>query len=362
MAELYAVRWNELAGLLRPRHGPCVSLFLPWPANATGRARLTGLFHQAERLLTEQGERAQTVSALLAPSAQLEGELHATGRPGDGLAVFLTTEALRWYTVPLRLAPMAQVGSGFCLQPLLPLLRDDGRSYVLALGSEDARLLECTRTGTSTVETVTVPAAVRRELRATARVAARPSGGGGGLPRETAPPAAQRFCALLEGRLHAVLSRERVPMVLAGHPRMTSWYRRVNTYPRLDGELTADVDGVDAAGMRRLAWPTLELALQAGRRAAVHRYQEVRGSALGLSGVSHVARAARRGRVEALLLADDGCTWAAGQERLADRPCPETLGPVDAAAVDVLVHDGAVYRVDADELGGDGPVAAVLRY
>src|SRR5207245_40513 len=71
-----------------------------------------------------------------------------------GLAAFLSPEKLRTYRLPITVDEQAVVGDHFHVTPLLPLLTNDGRFYVLAISQKNVRLLQGTR---QTIQEVDLP-------------------------------------------------------------------------------------------------------------------------------------------------------------------------------------------------------------
>jgi hypothetical protein len=134
----------ELAHHRGPAH---LSLFMPThragPETRQDPIRFRNLVSRASPLLaTHEGLSAHEADELLAPVRELLDDHELWRHQADGLAVYAAPGLLRTVRVPLALDEEVVVGRRFRLRPLLPLLADDGRFYVLALSQNDVRLYE----------------------------------------------------------------------------------------------------------------------------------------------------------------------------------------------------------------------------
>jgi Bacterial archaeo-eukaryotic release factor family 7 len=162
------VRRTDLQRLALPRHGPCVSVFLP--THRAGREveqvpiRLKNLLRQATDVLKTDGVRAPEIDRLLAPLRGLLDDRLFWQYQSDGLALFSRPGWWRSFRVPLHLPELAVVADRFHISPLLPLLTGDGHFFVLTLSQNQIRLLEGTRDRLEEVDLPGVPLGVRDAL------------------------------------------------------------------------------------------------------------------------------------------------------------------------------------------------------
>jgi hypothetical protein len=149
----------DLRTLMEEREGPCVSLFMS--AHRGGAEedliRFRNLLGQAEEQLVAHGLRASEARTFLAPLQSLLADVSFWPNQCDGLAVFLARDSLRVYRLPWAFREELEVGGLFHVVPLLPLLAEDGRFYVLALSQNAVRLFQGTRFIVSPVDLKRVP-------------------------------------------------------------------------------------------------------------------------------------------------------------------------------------------------------------
>src|SRR4051812_38981072 len=126
----------DLKQLVDHRQGPCVSLFMPMHLagrNATeDPIRLRELADEAEKKLIDRGMRRHEAGELLAPLRGLLQDIPAWQHRGRSLAFFAAPEFATSFHVAGELPSSVEVSDHFCVLPLLPLITDAERFYLLA--------------------------------------------------------------------------------------------------------------------------------------------------------------------------------------------------------------------------------------
>jgi hypothetical protein len=102
------------------------------------------LLKQAQERLVEAGLSEHEAEQYVQPAYDID-RTDFWRHQQNGLAVFIGDNFLRYYRVPLPLEERVVTSHQFHLKPLLPLLTQDTRFYILALSQKQVRLLEATR-------------------------------------------------------------------------------------------------------------------------------------------------------------------------------------------------------------------------
>src|SRR6266567_2218456 len=127
---------SDLDELLSMEGNPSVSLYLPTHVATRemrqDRVRLRNLLHQAAELLTGR-HRRPNVEALLAPAHRLIEDDLIWAHPERALAVFLVPGRSRVHKLPLPVPEQVVVGKHLHITPLLPLLDDTRRFWLLTI-------------------------------------------------------------------------------------------------------------------------------------------------------------------------------------------------------------------------------------
>lgn len=378
---------RDLEVLARVDRGPCVSLLMPThqagPEMRQDPIRLKNLIGEAEDLLVESGLRAPEARELLEPARRLLDDHYFWRHQNHGLAAYLHPRGLRTFRVPLELDDLAVVGERFHLKPLLALLSEDGQFYVLALSQNSVRLLQGTRFTVSQVELEDVPESLDEALRwedperqVQFHTETRQRGdrrramffGQGITGEETRKEEILRFFQQLDRGLHEVLRSEQVPLVLVGVDYLLPIYREANTYPHLlEAGVTGNPDERSPKDLHEAAWEMVEPVLRQARHEAAAEYERLLGTGKASSDLKEVMPSARHGRVAAVFVPLSTQVWGrfeadteAVEVHDERRPGDEDL--LDHVAVHTLLNGGSVYPVEAEEVPGEGIVAATFRY
>ena len=154
---------SQLRSLLAESQGPAVSIFMP--THRAGQEirqdpiRLKNLVKQAEQQLINEGTRPTEARNLLEPVAGLVEDAAFWRHQAEGLAVFRSPDVFRTYRVPFPIGEYVDVSDRFYIKPLLPLLINETRFYVLALSQRAVRL---TAAFQGRIATLFIPLGVRR--------------------------------------------------------------------------------------------------------------------------------------------------------------------------------------------------------
>jgi len=348
--------------------------------------KLRNTLREVEQRLHEGGIRA--IEDLLEPvKALLENE-EFWQHPNDGLVIFRAPRLFRSYQVPLQIKDHIVIADHFSLKPLLPLIVDDGRYYVLALSQNDIRLLEGTH---YSIQEVALPQGVPHNLaealkyddidendvrhHSTSSGAVVGKGGrraavfhGQGIGIDEGKDWLLRYFQQVNHGLHELLRDETAPLVLAGVEFLLPIYREANTYPHLvDREIPGNPDRLKAETLHKQAWDIVEPTLLKQEREAAAHYQDLVGTWLASDAIEEALPAAFYGRVESLFVALDQEQWgrfdpATNTLALHTEAESGDVDLLDVAAIQTLLHGGKVYAVERTEMPGDSLVAAVFRY
>jgi hypothetical protein len=372
--------------LIQPQEGLCVSIFMPTNRTAAetqkDMIRFKNLLSQAQETMVGMKSRYAAAQAFLDPMQGLLQDHAFWKQQREGLAVFLSTRAFRYYRLPITFEELVVVSDRFHIKPLLRLLAGDGHFYVLAISQNEVRLLRCTRYLVNEVDLKDVPgslaAALRHEDRekqlqfhtgTSSRTGQRPAVfHGHGVGIDDTKDDILRFFRRVDRGLKSILRGEKAPLVLAGVDYLFPIYRQANTYGNLLSQgIAGNPESVSAEQLHRKAWNMVQPYFQEGMATALARYKELSGAERGSNDLRQIVPAAYYGKVEVLFVALGIQQWGAfdSQNSLVQvRQEPERGDQdlLDFAAIETLNKRGTVYAVEPDEVPGEGIVAALFRY
>ncbi|HVB22795.1 MAG TPA: hypothetical protein VNG51_12695 [Ktedonobacteraceae bacterium] len=381
---------DEFRTLMMPQSGTCISIVLSTHRMGvemqSDPLKLRNTIRTVEKRLHESG--LHSTQELLKPIQALLDEKDFWQHEGDGLVIFRSSHLFRVYRVPMSVTDQIIIGDHFYIKPLLPLLVNEGRYFVLALSQNDARLLEGTHYNIQEIalpETVpqSLPEALKyddiedNDVRHYSSSSGAGIGKGGrraaifygqGVGIDDLKDQLLRYFQQINHGLQALLRDETAPLVLAGVEYLIPIYREANTYPHLmEQAIAGNPDKLKAETLHEQAWPIVQPLFLKPEREAADRYKATMGTGFASNAIEEVLPAATYGRVESLFVALDQMQWGRFDSTTTTLTYHQEAEPGDeellnVAAIQTLLHGGAVYAVEQAEIPGESLVAAVYRY
>ncbi|MBE9160610.1 hypothetical protein IQ265_27870 [Nodosilinea sp. LEGE 06152] len=341
--------------------------------------RLKNLLGEAETKLLEAGLDKRGGQQLLQPGFDLLEDDGFWRHQSQGLALFLTTESMELYRLPLEFESLVVVGDRFHLKPLLPLFSSDRYFYLLALSQNQVRLFQATRYHISEVTLERVPTSLDEALRyddPEAQLHFHNVSGSGSVPNyhghgvgtDDNKDNIRRFLRTVNEGLHPYLNQEDAPLVIASVDYLQPIYREVNTYPHLleDG-VSGNPDEAKPEDLRQAAWEKVAGLLEESQQQAVVHYNNLKSTDQASDRLPDLLPAACRGQVDVLFTKANAHCWGqfdfnSGQLQQHDQPQPHDQDLLDLAAVQTFLQGGTVYVLDEEAMPTQTPAAAVYRY
>ncbi|PMB52243.1 hypothetical protein CEN39_10900 [Fischerella thermalis CCMEE 5201] len=383
---------DEIKTLVENTQSPCVSLYMPTqkagPETRQNPIRFKNLIREAEERLTEMGMDDAKAVEFLQPAKELDKN-EFWQHQDVGLAIFISPSVFRYYQLPMDFQELVVVSNQFHLKPLLHLVNNDGRFFVLALSQDNVRFFEGTHYNIQEVEVENMPKSLDEALLydETAKEGQRRIGtsrggtanpfsqpgefhGQGSPDRDEHQKDILQFFHIIDDALHEKLRDEKAPLLLAGVEYLFAIYTEANSYKNLLEEgIHANVDIIKPGELHEQAWQIVEPIYTQSYEAIMELYQQIAGEGTGRasSDLKEIIPAAYYQRVDYLLVPVDHQVWGSFDSEtmavdLHSEPQPDDQDMLDFAAIHTLLNGGAVYTVDAGELPDGVPAAAIFRY
>lgn len=365
-----------------------VSIYMPRNPVGQERAqdpiRLKNLLNQAEKQLLEYDLRRNDAVEMLRPAEELLADKQVWQSPGNGLAIFLSSDISRIYWLSGRVEEMVTVGKRFSIHPIVPLLNDSTNFYILTLSQNRPRLFVASRENITEVELINAPANLDESLMIEDKqknlgfhtMTGNSAGGeraaihyGQGVEDSKKDEIREYLQKLDEGILR-VVEDATLPMVVAGVEYLLPIFREVTSHKNvMEAGITGSPDRQDLTELHTEAWKIVEPVFLENQQKAVARFSEFLGQQNGLAtnNLDEAVKAAIGGRVETLIVPLGVQKWgrydpATDSVRFDEGPSPDNEDMINYAAAQTVLNSGNVYAVSADQLPGNGEVAAILRY
>ncbi|GAX39634.1 hypothetical protein NIES4075_05900 [Tolypothrix sp. NIES-4075] len=383
---------DELKSLVENSQQPCVSLYMPMqkagPEVRQNPIRFKNLIREAEARLDTMESRHTEAVDFLQPAKELD-TAEFWENQDHGLVIFVSPNVFRYYQLPMEFQELVVVSDQFHLKPLLHLVNNDGRFYVLALSQKDVKFFEGTRYSIKEVEVKNMPKSLDEALQydETAsygqfRIATSKGGtsnsfsqpgsfhGQGSPDRDEHQKDILQFFHAIDAPLHEKLRNQKAPLVLAGVEYLHPIYREANTYPHLVEEgITRRPEIFQAEELHEDAWQIVEPMFSQAQKDAMELYQQLAGEGTGKasSDIKEIISAAYYQRVDSLFVPVGQQIWGKFDPEnmsvdLHPEPEPDDEDMLDFAAIHTLLNSGTVYTVEPEKVPNGAHAAAIFRY
>ncbi len=285
----------------------------------------------------------------------------------NSLAVFVTPAALKTFRLPNRLVSAVEVADRFHIKPLLRTITFPQAAFVLALAQGSVRLLEIGREGPpSEVEVDGLPEDVASAAGTTAvtdRSAKRRIQGSEGKKVRM-----RQYARQVDQALRSVLTGLDLPLILAATEPLDAIFRSVNTYPHLvEASIPGSPEERSNDELSTAARPVLDGLYARELRDLQGLFEARTSQSRTATDTAELARAATFGAVDTLFVDIDATEPGVVDEEtgaitLVPTDDATSYGVLDEVARRVLINGGRVLAIRADDVPGQGPAAAILRY
>jgi hypothetical protein len=361
----------QLERLLAVRGPSSVSIYLPTTPSSRGEAErieLKNLGDEASQQLRDAGVHKKDISAIEEELADIVDDADFWRYQARSLALFLTPTSGITFRLANNLTSQVEVSDRFHLKPLMRALTFPHTAFVLALSQNGVRLLEIAPDLEPTV--VDVPDLPSDVASAVGKSSIADRGGPLGKVQgsEGQKTRMRQYARQIDQALRPVLNGTDLPLILAAAEPMDAIYRSVSSYPHLLAEtIPGNPDTLADAELAESGRRLLD-DLYAGELRTIHETYALRASQRRASAdVADVARAATYGLVDTVLVDIDAVVSGSVDEETGAVAFDESgdavnYGVVDEIARRVWLNSGRVLAVRSDDIPGNGPVAAILRY
>jgi hypothetical protein len=360
----------DLEQLLSVREAACVSIYLPTTPEERGerdRLEFKNLSAAALEQLTAASIDRGSIDSVREVLEDLADDDEFWARQAHSLAVFATTSGARTFQVANRLSPMVEVSDRFHVKPLLRSATFPQAAFVLALSQNAVRLIEVSPDAPpEEVRVPGMPSDVASSVGTASigdRSAERRMQGSEGQKVRL-----RQYARRIEEALRPILTGLDIPLILAVTEPLESIFRSVSTYPHLAGPVIAGNPDTKTEGELADASRAILDELYADELGELRELYEQRvPQGRASDDLATIARAATYGAVDAAFVDIDETVPgflddADGALTLDDSGDAVNYGVVDEIARRVLLARGRVLAVRREEIPGDGPAAAILRF
>lgn len=339
--------------------------------------RLKNLVRKAQKSLIDKGLKEEDITLMLEDVRSLIKNTSFWQHQDYGLAIFLSADFFKYERLSIRFEEQLFVGDHFIITPLLPLMIQMGRFYVLALSQKDIRLYRASFENIEPVTLDKMPNNIKEFLKyddMERQLQLRSSGGdavvfhghGGGI--EDTKKNVERFVNEVENNITAYLNNEQSPLILAGVESITSMYRLRNKYKYLLGDsVKGNTDIMSDTKLHQKSRLIAEKYFMREIYVDLDKFDQLWGTDKCSTNINEIVKASKYGKIDTLLLASNSEEWGYFDEEkhevhISKKRANGLYDLVNYSAVQTLINGGKTYAIKAEEMPQCAMLAAIYRY
>ncbi|MBE9043229.1 hypothetical protein IQ255_02190 [Pleurocapsales cyanobacterium LEGE 10410] len=379
MTELSRSDFQQLA---EQQGSTCISIYMPAEkAGAETRKnsiRFKNLIREAEEKIEQLQSTTQLNDAVESAKGYIDN-YDFWQHQDCGLAFFINADGVKYYRLPQSFAELVEVGDRFYLKPLLPVLTNDNKFYLLALSQNEVRFFLGSHYSISELQLPdSVPVSLAEALKYddpekqtqfhTGDAGGSPIYHGQGVGTTDNKDEIKRFFHQIDNGLQAVLQEEKTPMILAGVEYLLPIYQEANSYNNLlETGVIGNPENVDPADLHSQAWKIIEPNLKAAKKQAMEQYYQQSGTGEASSEIAQIVAGAANGQVDTLFITANTQRWgrfepSTNKVEIHQEATEDSMDLFDFAVTQTYLQQGNVYILEQSEMPENQTMLAILRY
>ena len=377
---------QQLKELSHDRQEWCLSLFMPahraGPEVEQDRIRFKNLLTAAEEKLSGLGWKNREIATFLKPAMDILRQSDFWQNQSDGLAVFLQTDELHTFRLPIRFKEFVLISKRFHLKPVLPVFMQSLDFKILALSQNEVKLFDCTTVNieehdlaariSNYAETMQFDQFIKQTQFHTGT--SRGEGGErsgmffGHDPKDDEKNHLLNWFHKLTDTLSAYLRDDRAPIILAGVKSLLPLFEQANdSLPIIKEGIVGNPEEINPQQLLKNGVAILEKRLMNEMGAEKNRFFDLSTKQMTSTEINEIVRYAYHGRIEVLFYAPDFHLWGKydPQDDKIEHHEQHQAGDndlIDIAAVTTLLRGGKAYQMPVEEMPDQHSLAAILRY
>lgn len=374
---------------LAEEHSPfCVSIFIP--THRAGKETLEGkdkikLKNQLKDVkgkLEKKELSEKEIEEFVKPIQDLVDDGEFWRHQSEGLAIFLSENMFKKYTVPVRFEEFNYLSTEFYLKPLMSIFDGEGLFYLLSLKKDKVKFYEGTK---HRIAEVITPEEVPSQLEDVVgydyeqkslqfrseqhgnKKAALYHGSGEGKAEEL-NETKRYFRAVNEGILKMLHDDQSPPLVVCCQDFHFPIYEEVNSYKNLYSEhISGNPEDKDITQLHEEAWGLLQSYFNTTKKEKLDLYSEYIGTGKASADVNVIFRAAFEGRIDSLFVQNGVEIFGDYDTESMEAHIEETDthgSLLNLLVVKVFEKGGSIYIMEEEDMPDDNhkKVNAVFRY
>ncbi len=352
----------------------CISIFIPTQRaghevlEEKNRIHLKSKWNEVKRQLEKNGITADKIEKIGEPIVKLLQDKDFWRHQSDGLAIFSAEGFFEKYTLPINFKEYHFISKEFYIKPLVPILSENGRFFLLSLQLEDVTLYEATQhsIGKVYVEDL-IPSKLEErvgfdykekalQFRSQQQSNEQSAYHGHGGADENRKSEIFRYFRAIDQGLDTIIHDKKAPLVVACQDSLFPIYKEANTYKYLfEEDVTGNPADTDMLGLHDKAWNLIESHFEKTKMEKLKKFEDLNHTVKTSASVHDIIPAIIQGKVDTLFLENLEDIWGVYNENtmaveVQDEQSPKNISLMNLAAKAAIEHGGNVFLIEPEAM------------
>ncbi|MDT0678070.1 hypothetical protein [Autumnicola musiva] len=348
----------------------CVSIFIPTQRagkevlEQKDKKHLKSSWDEAKRKLEKKGISEEKIKSIGKPIVDLLEDPEFWRHQSDGLAIFAADGFFSKFTLPVNFEAYTYISGEFYVRPLVPVLKDEGRFYLLAIQQDNVKFYEATKhsIGSVYIEDLTPEQLEDRvgydyeekhsKHKTQHNLSGQSTTHGYDAANRDEKNEILRFFRAVDKGLHQVLNDENVPLVVACQDYLFPIYKEANSYNNLfDQVVPGNPSDTDMFGLHDKALKVMEPHLEKEKRDKLNNFKELNPEKTSTE-IHDIIPAAYEGKIDTLFLENRAEVWGKYDEKnrkveTSTEQSDNTYSLMNLTAAKVIENGGSVFLIES---------------
>lgn len=364
---------KEFENLAEERYSSCVSFYLPTHRsgmeviNEEDQLVFKNQLKTVGEKLEERGWEETNIKAFLQPAKDLLNDSIFWRKQTEGLAIFLSSNSLKYYNLPFQVEPYFHIARRFYLRPLVPAFSGSGKFYVLGLNLHHISFYEGDRQKLKEIHVEDLTPQRMEEVvgydykEKFLQFRSQGQGqavfhGHGEWKGEFKKDEIFKFFQEIDKKIVQFIEGKNIPLFVVSQEYLFSIYKKANTYPPLlDDYLDLNPDHINISDLHEKIWNKLYVRFDQERIKKVELIHEFHKTPRTSFDLSEIIPAAVHGKVDTLFVQKGAEVWGLFDKSnnsiiVEEAQSDSNTSLINLAVVEVLRNGGQVYEQIAETM------------
>lgn len=384
MALLDQKKFESLANF---RNEICVSIFIPTQRagkevlEGKNKTHLKSQLDEIKRDLNRKGVSKEKISKITNPIQEIVEDRDFWRHQADGLAIFSSEDFIEKFTLPIAFPPLIHISSEFYIKPIIPLLNNDGRFYLLSITPYDVKFYEASKYSIDEIKVDDLtPERMEdrigydyeesgRKDKSQSNLAWGATVHGYNAQNRDYKNEVQRFFRAVDKGLEPILHDKNIPLVVACQDYLFPLYQEATRYKNLfEKPVPGNPSDFDMQNLHEKACILLEPYFEKNKNEKLEKYRELDQTQFTSTSIDEIILAAIDGKIDTLFMNNKDDIWGSIDEKemkvtVEDEHNDTNTSLMNLAAKKVLENSGNVYFLNsATTPSKESKMSALFRY